>query len=254
MPILPFKPAITPAYMVKSAWLEHGPFALWLVNAIRPRLIAELGTHRGFSFCCFCEQIRRDGLGSRVVAIDTWKGDDHTGAYGDEIYDALRDYTSKTYPDIAELKRMYFSEALPSFADGSIDLLHVDGRHFYEDVVEDFTSYIPKLSDRAIVLFHDTQVREHGFGVYRYWAELSAKYPTFEFHHGNGLGVLAFGKNIPSPIRTLVGYAADSPDAIKTRDAFARDGARLTRTLRLHRWLARAKRLGRRFTFTRPAA
>lgn len=254
MPVLPFKPAITPAYMVKSAWLEHGPFALWLVNAVKPRLVAELGTHRGFSFCCFCEQIRRDGIDSRVIAVDTWKGDDHTGAYGGEIYDALREYTSKTYPDIAELKRMYFSDALPSFKDGSIDLLHVDGRHYYEDVIEDFTSYIPKLSDRAVVLFHDTQVRDHGFGVHRYWAELSAKYPTFEFHHGHGLGVLAFGKNIPPPVKTLVDFADNSPDAVETREAFARAGARLTRALRRNRWLSRAKRFGKLFDFKGRAA
>lgn len=254
MPILPMKPAVTPAYMVKSAWLEHGPFAFWVVNAVRPRLVVELGSHRGYSFCCFCEQVQRDRTETRVVAIDTWKGDDHTGAYGDEIYESLHAYTSKTYPGFSEMKRMYFSEALSTFADGSIDLLHVDGRHYYEDVVEDFTSYIPKLSDRAVVLFHDTQVRDHNFGVYRYWAELSAKYPAFEFHHGNGLGVLTFGKNVAPAVKTLTGFAHDSPDASATRDAFAREGARLTRTLRRRRWLVRAKRFGQLFEFAKPAA
>ena len=48
--------------------------------------------------------------------------------------------------------RCTFAEALQHFPDGSVDLLHIDGRHFYEDVKEDYESWLPKLSDRAVVL------------------------------------------------------------------------------------------------------
>ena len=201
--IVPLSPAHQPARLVESAWLEHGPFAFWLVDALRPRLIVELGSHNGYSFCCFLEQLRRSHVDGRGIAIDTWRGDEHAGAYGDAVYDNLSAYVASNYAGIAELKRMYFAEALPAVADGSIDLLHVDGRHFYADVVEDFSSWTPKLSDRAVVLFHDTQVRERDFGVYKYWGELAAKYPSFEFHHGHGLGVLGYGKQIPAAITAL---------------------------------------------------
>jgi hypothetical protein len=67
------------------------------------------------------------------------------------------------------------------------------GRHFYDDVRQDFETWRPKLSARAIVLFHDTQVRERDFGVYRFWREISSGMPHFEFKHGFGLGVLGFG-------------------------------------------------------------
>lgn len=33
-------------------------------------------------------------------------------------------------------------------------MLHVDGRQRYEDVKEDFETYLPKVSDRSAVLFH----------------------------------------------------------------------------------------------------
>mgnify|MGYP000197163998 CR=1 FL=1 len=39
-----------PAYLPLTAWAEHGPFAMWLVQAFKPRNIVELGTHFGLSY------------------------------------------------------------------------------------------------------------------------------------------------------------------------------------------------------------
>lgn len=179
-----------------SGWLEHGPFAFWLIEQLQPRLTVELGTQRGYSYACFCQALKAMGIPGRVIAIDTWKGDEHAGVVdklGDTMYADLQAHTDANYRGIGELKRMFFSEALAHVEDGTVDLLHVDGRHFYEDAKEDHTTWIRKLSPSAVVLFHDTQVRTHGFGVYRYWAEVSAGQPSFEFEHGNGLGVLQYG-------------------------------------------------------------
>ena len=38
-----------PTYLAPSAWTEHVPFAFWLVEAHRPRVFVELGTHFGTS-------------------------------------------------------------------------------------------------------------------------------------------------------------------------------------------------------------
>lgn len=187
-----------PEHLVVSGWLEHAPFAFWLLGATRPTRVVELGTESGFSYLVFCQAIREHGLPARAYAIDTWGGDEHTGLYGDDVFTRLRSIHDPAYGDFSTLVRAPFSDALASFADGSIDLLHVDGFHTYDAVRNDFESWRPKLSHRAMVLFHDTNVHAQGFGVHRYWQEIHSQFPSFEFLHGNGLGLLVVGSNAPS--------------------------------------------------------
>jgi hypothetical protein len=132
-----------------------------------------------------------------------WRGDEHAGFYGEEIFTRFSAYHDARYRAFSRLIRSTFDEAVGTFADGSIDLLHIDGRHLYEDVAHDFETWRPKLSARAVVLFHDTAVVERNFGVQRLWKEVSAAYPHFQFFHGYGLGVLAYGAEQPQPLAGL---------------------------------------------------
>lgn len=185
----------SPSYVPMTAWLRHGPFAMWLVKAARPRCIVELGSHYGYSYFAFCQAVREEGLPTRCIAVDTWQGDEHAGHYGEEVYQAVLQQ-NEPYSTFSTLLRKTFAEALADVPDGSVDLLHVDGRHLYEDVKTDYESWIPKLAPNAIVLFHDTMVHERGFGVWKYWAELSQTEDTFNFPYQHGLGVLFRGNDL----------------------------------------------------------
>jgi hypothetical protein len=215
-----------PQHMTRSAWLEHAPFAFWLVGALRPRVIVELGTHYGFSYLAFCQAVRQLGLPARCFAIDTWEGDEHTGFYGNEVFVQLAALNEAHYAPFSRLIRARFDQVLANFPLGEIDLLHIDGRHRYEDVVEDFATWQPKLSDRAVVLFHDTNIQDRDFGVWKVWHELSAKYPSFEFLHGAGLGVLGVGRDLPAELRVL--FQGGPQEAATIRAAYARLGAAVT--------------------------
>lgn len=201
-----------PAHRVPSAWTEHAPFAFWIMGALRPRTVVELGTHNGFSFFVFAEAARRLGFPCRLFAIDSWEGDDHAGFYGEEVYQSVHAISREFYPSSTELVRAYFSDAVSRFADESIDLLHIDGRHSYEDVREDFEAYHSKLSSRAVVLFHDTHEFQPSFGVHRFWEELAPSAPSFEFHHGHGLGVLALGADVPATFIEFIDEATKHPE------------------------------------------
>jgi glycosyltransferase involved in cell wall biosynthesis len=184
-----------PSYIPMTAWLRHAPFGMWLVKAARPKTLVELGTHHGFSYFAFCEAVRQSDLDTRCIAVDTWKGDEHSGTYGEEVFARVQ-VENRKYADFSMLLRKTFAEALDDVPDGSVDILHIDGRHFYEDVKEDFESWEPKLAKDAIVLFHDTEVRERGFGVWRYWQEIADKNPTMNFPFQHGLGVCFRGDDL----------------------------------------------------------
>ena len=182
-----------PAHVVTSAWLEHAPFAFWLIDAIRPRSVVELGAHHGFSCFVFAEAIKRLGLEADVHALDTWAGDDQAGYYGEDVYASVRAIVEADYPGTVHLMRGWFADSRPAIGDGTVDLLHIDGRHGYEDVREDFEQWLPVVRDGGIVLFHDIEERDRGFGVWRLWQELAATRPSFAFTHGHGLGLIAVG-------------------------------------------------------------
>lgn len=182
-----------PRHLVNpDSWVGHIPFAFWLVEKMRPRLFVELGTHTGNSYLAFCQAIKLLNLETRSFAVDTWKGDEHSGAYSEEVF-AMMVKCNAGYSAFSSLIRSTFDEALNTFQDHSIDLLHIDGFHSYAAVKHDFETWLPKMAAKSIILFHDTNVRERGFGVHKFFSELKSRYPHFEMMHSNGLGVLKIG-------------------------------------------------------------
>ena len=212
-----------PTHYAVTAWAEHAPFASWLIDAARPRTVLELGTHNGFSFFAMAEAARRLGLPTRFTAIDSWLGDDQAGFYGEEVFGEVSAIAERDYPGVTRLIRAYFADAAEQIDDGSIDLLHIDGRHGYDDVRADFEAYRHKLSERGVVIFHDTHEFQPGFGVHRLWGELAPTAPSFEFHHGHGLGVLAVGPNAPTAVLDFLAEADRDPDRV--RETYRRLGA-----------------------------
>ncbi|HEX9905402.1 MAG TPA: class I SAM-dependent methyltransferase, partial [Propylenella sp.] len=198
-------------YLPPTAWAGHIPFMFAFVSTFRPRRYVELGAHWGASFFAFCQAAERVRLESSAVAIDTWQGDEHAGFYQSGVFDSfvgrLRPYAS-----FASYLRARFDDAAKEFEDGAIDLLHIDGLHTYDAVRHDFETWLPKMSDRGTVLFHDIAVHERDFGVWQFWDELKARYPTLEFRHASGLGAAYVGSapntGIERFVRLLAGDAA----------------------------------------------
>ena len=222
-----------------DAWVGHIPFAFWIVAAHRPRVLVELGTHSGNSYGAFCQGVTQTGLDTACYAVDTWTGDAQAGFYGNDVFEDLSRYHDPRYGAFSRLVRTTFDEALVHFPDGSIDLLHVDGYHTYDAVRHDFEAWLPKLSRRGVVLFHDINVRERDFGAWRHWDEVAADRPHFAFLHSHGLGVLGVGEELPDPIRALL--SASPSRTVEIRHWFASAGQSIQHELLLSRLMPAAR-------------
>ncbi|MET3408006.1 hypothetical protein COM86_27515 [Priestia megaterium] len=193
-------------------WGGHINFAYDLVRFLKPKKIVELGTYYGASFFSFCQAVKDEKCKTACDAIDTWNGDAQGGFYGEEVYTTINQLTQKYYKDIGNLIRATFDETVQQYKDETIDFLHIDGYHTYEAVLHDYETWLPKISNHGIILFHDITVYRDNFGVYKLWRELINKYPSCSFKHSHGLGIL-----FPKGCNDKIEYLLESFDKIKSK-------------------------------------
>ena len=198
-------------------WVGHIPFAFWLVKALRPGTLVELGTHSGNSYFAFCQAMAALHPAGRAYAVDTWAGDEHAGRYGEDVFAGVSAFNIEHFRQFSTLLRATFDDARAYFPDQAVDLLHIDGLHSYDAVKHDFENWLPTLSSRGVAVFHDTNVRERDFGVWRLWQELAGRYPSFEFSHSNGLGILGVGADQSPRLRALFELGGEPEQAASLR-------------------------------------
>ena len=197
---------IVPKHLTEiNGWLGHIPFAFWLVKQLEPSVFVELGVQKGDSYSAFCQAVQLFSLNTACYGVDAWKGEDPVALCEEAICQEYSSYHDDQYASFSRLIRTTFDDALGYFADGSVDLLHINGRLGYDDVKHNFEFWLPKLSIKAVVLFHDINARERETGVWKLFHELSQQYVgrTFSFLHSHGLGVLIVGDNVPDILQRL---------------------------------------------------
>ena len=136
------------------------------------KLTVEIGVYGGRSLLpqALAHKLYTGGI---AIGIDPWTVQDAIQNFPDELSkNALNDSVRETdfgallqgvYKAIdeldvrahCELLRMKSSEAIGSFLDNSIDLLHIDGNHSLDSVMEDVKLYIPKVKKGGLIWFDD---------------------------------------------------------------------------------------------------
>ena len=168
-----------------SNWCEHVSFSFWIMSVCRPRLFVELGAHHKGSYAVFFEE----NLPSNLCE--------------EEFNSERQGPKDLSYSVFSDQLKYSPKEPQTVIEDSSIDLVHIDCLLPYELVKRDFEFLIPKLSDRAVVLFHNTEASADHLGVDGLFQELSQQYPNFNFQHGKGLGVIVIGPAAHAAIHAL---------------------------------------------------
>jgi cephalosporin hydroxylase len=241
-PTTDFAKLVTPTFLgpriqryLGDSWCMHLPFAYDLMRELAPKVFVELGVKQGESYFSFCQSAAENKINVRCYGVDSWRGDIQTGNLDPEMQHEVAEYNWQ-YSSFSELKTMLFAEALGDFPDATIDLLHIDGTHTYDEVKADFESWLPKLSPNGIILFHDVMMRDRGFGVWKVWEEIAREDNSFLFEFGFGLGVWKKQPVAPSDsffVRRLLG--ANKTERSDINEYYANAAAALALWQRLRR-------------------
>ena len=122
----------------------------------KPKLMVEIGSYNGESLQIFRENLPED---CQIICIDPWENNYDATDPASEFtqmmtVESIFDKMFRQYKNVGKLK-FYSYEVASMFADGSIDVLYIDGSHKYEIVKSDILKFLPKISKDGIISGHD---------------------------------------------------------------------------------------------------
>ena len=219
-----------PLFLEKSGWLQHVPFAFWLIDTHRPETVVELGSRTGTAYFAFCQAIKQLELQTQCVSASPWQNDEASNYNGDAAYSKARAHNDAHYPVFSRLSRTTLDVALEQFEDGTIDLLHITDTTSVS-LQTLFEAWRPKLSPRAIVIF-DQAEPSHNAIDRKFLAELRTQYPAFEFTLPQGFVLLGVGHQQTESVRHLLDMPDNDISRHGTLEIFARLGMGCADSLR----------------------
>lgn len=140
-----------------------------LIYETRPEKCAELGVFGGSSVFPTASALKYLNHGV-IYAIDPWSRAECLEGYSDQdpnyewwgqinlekIYQDFLTLLTRFHLDsYCVVMRTSGEDALKMFADGSIDILHIDGNHSEEIALKDAQMYLPKMKKGGYIWFDD---------------------------------------------------------------------------------------------------
>ncbi|MDD4747806.1 MAG: class I SAM-dependent methyltransferase, partial [Salinivirgaceae bacterium] len=89
-------------------WVQHIPFAFYLIERLNPTIFVELGTHSGNSYFSFCQAVEELKFDTKCYAVDTWEGDEHANFYDKEVFQRVKRINAENFSRNSSLLKMTF--------------------------------------------------------------------------------------------------------------------------------------------------
>lgn len=155
-----------------QGWNSFSPVFGELVEAVRPKLIVEVGTWKGASAIHMADLCRDRGLDTKIVCIDTWLGAvEFWFAKEDDKERSLQrccGYPQVYYQFLANVMKSGHQDAIIPLPNTSrigssilkslgvkADLIYIDGSHEYLDVLNDLNDCHGLLAPNGVMFGDD---------------------------------------------------------------------------------------------------
>lgn len=152
-----------------------------LVEALRPKLVVDLGAGDATSFFTYCQSMHDHDVDGVCYAIDVWEGAE--GKHPLAAFDAINDHGRKFYPGLYYLVKMVPHDARRHFAEESIDLLRVNGAR--PDVIAgaDVEAWYRRVRPGGVIAWHGAGTEP------KLWSLIASRCPNVTFRGAGALGV-----------------------------------------------------------------
>jgi hypothetical protein len=188
-------------------WLEYFPFANFIVDILKPKILVEPFTQTGNSYFAFCQAAKELNTTIKCYSFGQWSSDKFAAGNCAETFEKASQFNQKHFAHFSKIFQSTAREALSQFEDQSIDLLHIDGHQNYDALKRDFETWKPKLSSASVVLFHNTMIHDKNAGAWKIFEELQSLHPSYQLRYGHGLGAICTGKNANKNFLSFIGEA-----------------------------------------------
>jgi len=97
-----------PRWMTATASVGHVPFAMFLVDLLRPKVVVGLGSFSGVSYCALCQAVKELRLDARCYGVDSPEGGAGSGPLERGVLRDLKLHHDAQYGDFSALIQSTF--------------------------------------------------------------------------------------------------------------------------------------------------
>ncbi|HVU02792.1 MAG TPA: class I SAM-dependent methyltransferase [Polyangiaceae bacterium] len=124
-----------------------------LVEALRPRLLVDVGAGDATSFFTLCQSMKEHDVDGSAYALDVWEQPEPADQ---GIFGALSAYARQTYPGIHYLMRMPLAAGLRHFGEGTVDLVRLDAGRVATGEAGSVGDWAARVRPGGVLLLHGT--------------------------------------------------------------------------------------------------
>lgn len=185
-------------YSLIQPWQYQSEFLELLkhYNAIKPKMVMEIGTANGGTLFAHCKLACDDAT---IISVDL-PGGKFGGGYPQwktSIYKKFsKSNQSMNFIRGSSTDKNTFENVVNILNGKKLDYILIDGDHTYDGVKNDFELYKPLVKKGGLIVFHDIAVHNgSSCQVDLFWDEIKSNYEYLEFiqdkTHGKfGIGVI----------------------------------------------------------------